>query len=171
MVVMKRLALFVLSCAALSAVELADVHTVYLLKMSRGMDQYLANRFTNEHIFQVVTDPKMADAIVTDRIGEAFEAKLEELFPPPNPEPVKREPTPEKEEGHAGIYAEPVNKLSNPAANSSFGAATGTIFLVSAKSRQVIWSAYDLPRDSSSKELNRTASDVVNRIKRDLKKK
>jgi hypothetical protein len=174
--VMKRLALLLLSCSALTGAELGDVHTVYLMKMSKGMDQYLANRLTNDHVFQVVTDPKLADAIVTDRIGEAFETKLEELFPSPNPEPVaKPEPVPDKDKDEptrpGGLFSEPVNKLANPAANSSFGAASGTIFLVWAKSRQVIWSAYDIPKDASSKQLDHTASDIVNRIKHDLKKK
>jgi hypothetical protein len=45
------------------------------------------------------------------------------------------------------------------------------VFLVDAKSKQVIWSSYDVPKDSSSKELDRTAFDIVSRIKRDLKKK
>ena len=179
--VMRRLALLLLSCSTLAGAELADVHSVYLLKMSKGMDQYLANRLTNEHVFQVVTDPKLADAIVTEFIGETFEAKLEELFPDPkaepapDPEPVKREPPPGKDKAEpakaGGSLAEPVNKLANPASNSSFGRASGTIFLVWAKSRQVIWSAYEPPKDATSKELNRTASDIVNRIKRDLKKK
>ena len=169
---MKRLALLLLSCSALAGAELGDVHTVYLLKMSKGMDQYLANRLTNDHVFQVVTDPKLADAIVTDHIGEAFEAKLEELFPPPEPV-AKPEPPPEKDESTKpnGMFADPLNKLANPAANSSFGGSSGTIFLVWAKSRQIVWSAYDLPKDASSKQLDRTASDIVNRIKHDLKKK
>ena len=183
---MKRLALLLLFCSAVTGAELADVHTVYLLKMSKGMDQYLANRLTNDHVFQVVTDPKLADAVLTDRIDESFEFKLEELFPSPkpepDPEPVKREPPPDKtakadkdkdkEEGSKpSLLDEPMNKLSNPASNSSFGGASGTIFLVWAKSRQVVWSAYDIPKDASSKQLDRTASDIVNRIKRDLKKK
>src|SRR5450432_3722755 len=183
--VMKRLALLLLFCSAVTGAELSDVHTVYLLKMSKGMDQYLANRLTNEHVFQVVTDPKLADAILTDRIGESFESKLEELFPDPkaepDPEPVKRETPPAKpakpdkpekqESSKPSLLDEPVNKMSNPADNSSFGAASGTIFLVWAKSRQVVWSAYDIPKDTSSKQLDRTAFGIVNRIKRDLKKK
>ena len=165
---MKRLGLFLFACSALAGAELSDVHKVYLLKMSKGMDQYLANRLTNSHVFQVVTDPKLADAIVTDHLGAPFEAKLEELFPAPNPEPVKSEP--EKDKDKDSLFPEPLNKLDNPAANSNFGGSHGTVFLVSAKSRQVIWSAYDLPRDSSAKELDRTASDIVRRIQHDLKK-
>ena len=44
-----------------------------------------ASRLTEDHIFQVVTDPKQADAVFTDQIGEIFEAKLADLFPAPDP--------------------------------------------------------------------------------------
>ena len=57
------------------------MHTVYLLKMSSGLDQYLANRLTADHVFQVVTDPKLADAVFTDQIGEGFQMKLDEIVP------------------------------------------------------------------------------------------
>ena len=45
---MKRLALlFSCSAALVCATDLASVHTVYLLKMSRGLDQFLASRLTD----------------------------------------------------------------------------------------------------------------------------
>lgn len=174
--VMKGLALL-LSCSAALAggAELADVHTVYVLKMSKGMDQYLASHLTREHVFQVVTDPKLAEAVLTDHLGESFETKLEELFPALNPEPVQHERAPEKDHkdqtGKPSLLADPVNKLADPASSGTFGKANGMVFLVSARSRQVIWSAYDLPKDATSKQLDRTASDIVNRIKRDLNPK
>src|SRR5450432_3234991 len=117
--VMKRLVLLVSCSAALACgADLANVHTVYVLKMSKGMDQYLANRLTNDHVFQVVTDPKLADAILTDRIGESFQAKLEELFPSPEPEQPVKEKEKEKDDDPklGGLLAEPMNKLSNPGA-------------------------------------------------------
>ena len=49
------------------------------------MDQYLANQLTTLGVFQVVADPQKADAIITDRLGEPFEAKLKDLYPPPPP--------------------------------------------------------------------------------------
>src|ERR1035441_10657050 len=82
--------------AMLGAAELTDVHTVYLLRMSKGLDQYLANRLTADKVFRIVTDPKLADAVFTDQIGEGIEAKLEELFPPP--ESDKPAPPPRSEE-------------------------------------------------------------------------
>ncbi|MBS1854098.1 MAG: hypothetical protein JST11_01930 [Acidobacteria bacterium] len=214
---MKRLAILVLSAAALaSAADLSAVHNVYLLKMSKGFDQYLANRLTNGKIFQVVTDPKMADAIFTDQIGEGFEAKLKGLFPPPEDataeasdqagaadqgdkadkgekadkgdkagkgdkaaksgkaaKAAKASADADEDTGDSApsLVTDTVNKLDNPAVNSSFGRAKGMVFIVDAKSKQVIWSAYALPKSTSSRELDRTASDIVSRIKRDLKTK
>src|SRR5271157_5713596 len=84
---MKRLMLFLCGSAALAcAADLGTARTVYILSMSRGLDQYLANRLTNEHVFQVVTDPKLADVILTEQIGEGFQAKLESISPTPKPE-------------------------------------------------------------------------------------
>src|SRR4051812_9320187 len=98
MKIMKRF-LFLLGCssALLCAAELSGVRSVYLLPMGRGMDQYLANRLANEHVFQVVTDPKLADAVFSDHIGEGFEAQMDELYPPPAPPPP-----PEKPKSEAG---------------------------------------------------------------------
>src|SRR5665811_1641927 len=95
---MKRLAfLFSCSVAMLSAADLSGVHKVYVLKMAKGLDQFLANRLTSDHIFQIVTDPKLADAVFTDQIGEAFQMKLEEIFPTPESQkpapPAKAEKT------------------------------------------------------------------------------
>jgi hypothetical protein len=180
---MKRIALF-LSCAAglVFGSDLGAVKNVYLLKMSKGMDQYLANRLTNEHVFQIVTDPKLADAILTDQIGEGFEAKMGELFPPP--EPVERPETPEKPEktdkdktaakggdsqNMMAMLGDTVNKL--PTLSSSFGHAKGTLFLVDAKSKEVVWSTYDVPKDATSRQMDRTATDIVSRLKRELKRK
>ena len=54
---------------------------------------------------------------------------------------------------------------------SSFGRNKGNIFLVNAKSRQVLWSTYEPAKSAASKELDRTASGIVSRLKKDLKRK
>jgi hypothetical protein len=169
---MKRLATLAFFAAGMAtAADLTAVHNVYLLKMSKGFDQFLANRLTGGRVFQVVTDPKLADTIITEQIGEAFEAKLGELFPPPEAEKPAQPEKPERTDDSIdpSMMTDTVNKLSSPV--SAFSRAKGMVFLVDAKSKQVIWSAYGLPKDSSSKELDRTANDIVSRIKRDLKMK
>jgi hypothetical protein len=182
---MKRL--FVLLCfsgAWLSGAELASINSVYLLTMSRGMDQYLAHQLTAEHVFEVVTDPKLADAILTDRIGEAFEEKMAGLLPVKEPaakEPAKapaapaapgKEPAARPAEAPAAVGllpTETTNKLSDPMLSSTFGRARGMVFLVDPISRHVLWSAYQPPKNSSTAQLEHTASDIVNRLKHDLK--
>ena len=67
--------------AAPPKTELLQVHKVYLLPMTNGMEQYMANRLTGMGVFQVVTDPRKADAIFTDGIGAGLENRLAELFP------------------------------------------------------------------------------------------
>src|SRR5215467_8353864 len=117
---MKRLMLLFGACGAFAfSADLAGVHKVYLLPMSRGLDQYLANRLTSDHVFLVVTDPKQADALLTDRIGEGFETQYDNLYPKPEP---PKPPKPETKEGKnldeerpASLVGDTVNKTSNPA--------------------------------------------------------
>ena len=94
MCTMKRL-LFLLSfsSALLCAADLVNVQSVYVMPMSHGLDQYLANRLTSDHVFRIVTDPKLADAVLTDHIGEAFEAQMEIMYPKPEaPKPPATAP-------------------------------------------------------------------------------
>ena len=171
MELMRRI--FLLLCGSaglLAAADLGTVHTVYLLPMSRGLDQFLANRLTNEHLFQVVTDPKLADAVFTDRIGNAFEEKLANLTAPPEPPQPQPAPADPTQPPPTTFLTDPVNKLSNPAANSNFGGAKGTVFLVDRKSKHVVWSIYDMPKGSGGQQLDRIASDIVSRLKKDLAK-
>jgi hypothetical protein len=63
--------------------NLSGVHSVSRLPLARGLDQYLADRLTNQRVFQVVTDSELADAVFTDRLGLAFENKLADLLGKP----------------------------------------------------------------------------------------
>jgi hypothetical protein len=172
---MIRVLVFLCACGAMSAAEVETVHSVYLLPMSRGLDQYLANRLTAEHVFQVVTDPKLADAVFTDRIGEAFQTQLNALVPPPAP-PAPAAPPPDAAKKQArkddpqtpAPLADTVNKLTDPSLNSSFGRGRGTIFLVDMKRRMVVWSVYEPPKTTRGNDLDRMAADIVTKLKRDL---
>jgi len=177
---MKRMKLLLFFVAGLAcAADLASVHKVYVMPMARGLDQYLANRLVGEHVFEVVTDPKLADTVFTDHLGEGFQTQLEDYSPSPkSPEPEAKPAEPPAKPADAGAAAAPlgfggdtVNKLTNPASNSSFGRGRGTLFLVDAKSRSVVWSVYDPPKSTTGKDLNRAASSVVSRLKKDLNPK
>lgn len=160
---------------------------MYMLPMANGMDQYLANRLTNLHAVQVVTDPQRADAILTDRLGPAFEDRLQELYPPPAEEkeeaeskeaakgPAKdaakddtKEKDQEKPEAPPPAFGDTANKLAKVGSMGSIGRAKGTIFLVDVKSRQVLWSIYQRPKDTTPHQLDRTAVHIVNQLKQDI---
>jgi hypothetical protein len=174
---MKRLLVcFGLSGAVLAAAGLSDVRKVYMLPMTNSLDQYLANRLTNEQVFDVVADPALADAVFTDRLGEAFELKLAEILPAPEPVKPAAPPPEEKDKKSAEVRGDPgpadtVNKLPRAGAGSSIGRSKGTVFLVDARSKLVVWSAFEPARDATAKQLDRTASALVSRIKRDLNPK
>ena len=180
------------------AADLAGARNVYVLPMSRGLDQFLANRLTNEHVFQVVTDPKLADVILTDRLGEGFQIQLESISPSPEADEeddkagakpaAKGDAKPaakvdskadsksdakgdSADASASAMFSAPVNKLDKQGLNSTFGRNKGTIFLVDAKSRQVIWSTFEPPKGFANKEMDRTASDIVSRLKKDMQKK
>ena len=164
-----KLVLFLLAgcVAALSGADLGAVHTVYMLPMGHGLEQYLANVLTGEHVFVVVTDPKLADAVITDHVGASLQEKLDTLLAPPPPEKSDAKAG-DGDDQPKGSLIEPANKLANPSDNSAVGRSKGTVFLVGTKSRQVLWSVYDLPKDASSKELDRIASAIVSRLRKDM---
>jgi hypothetical protein len=171
---MTRLLLLLGCCGALWGADLTEIHSVYVMPMSRGLDQYLANRLTSQHLFQVVTDPKLADAIFTDRIGENFQTQLENIFPPPKA--AEEDQPAEKKDSKSDdapaprnpMLGETVNRLENPALSSTFGRGKGNIFLVNARSREVVWSTFDPSKGTLDHEMDRTASDIVSRLRKDL---
>ena len=146
--------------------QLAKVQSVYILSMSNGMDQFLANRLTSTGVFQVVADPQKADAILTDRLGEGFEDKMRDLYPAP---PVPKKADDEDKEGKAASpSAPPINQWRSAPVQSTWSRGRGNIFLVDRRSLGVIWSLYERPRSSSPDELSRAATKVVDRLKKDL---
>ena len=173
---MKLFAFGLLFCSGLGATDLAQlkqVQTVYILPMSGGMDQYLANKLARGGLFQVVTDPKKADAIFTDQIGEGFERKLDELYPtapPPKEEDADDDSAASKDDSKSD--AKPDSKdMSGGMTNrqSSWGRGKGTFFIVDRKSRVVIWSTYDHAPNRAADTLDHKADQIVERLKRDLK--
>src|SRR5665213_43121 len=139
---MKRLLLPLLAGIAALA-QAPSVHSVYILPMAGGLDQYLAAELTREHSMQVVADPKTADAVLTDRLGESFEQRMTQIHP--------------RDEDAAA------ENSVHPSFRSS--GSRGTIFLVDAKSRQVLWSDYEKPaRSTSGGSLNREAARIAKKL-------
>jgi hypothetical protein len=165
--------------------QLHEVKHVYILAMTAGMDQFLASQLTKAGIFDVVTDPKKADAIITDRVGEAFESKFDDLYPPPTPpKKVAEETKPDadatsespKSDGPKTLREINSEKLSGldlsgATRPTTMGRGKGNIFIVSRGSRSVLWSIYEPPKNNSSAELTKTAARVVKRLQEDLNPK
>lgn len=175
-------AVTLLCCLSLAPAELTGTHTVYLLPMGHSLDQFIANRLIRMHVLQVVADPAKADSIITDQLGMPFENRLKDLYPPP-PDPQAKEAAKAKEtaakektdqsspnafQSPASILANTSNKAESAGSMGVGGRGRGTIFLVDVKSRQVLWSAFEKPKNSSPHELDHTAERVVKQLKQDL---
>lgn len=154
---MKALIVLVLA-AGLGAAELGSVQKVYVMPMSSGLDQHLADQIARHNLFTVVVDPKQANAIWTERIDAGFFQSLNEIFPPPQSEKDKEK---KKDES--------LESADKPPTRGAWGRTRGTIFLVGVGSRQVLWSTFLKMEDNSPKGLHRTAQDIVKNLKRDLK--
>jgi hypothetical protein len=160
-----------------AAAELTGARTVYLMPMGHSLDQFIANRLTRMHVLQVVTDPGKADTIFTDQVGAALEDRLKDLYPPP-PEakeekaaPKEKPETPPPNGGRPSLLGDTVNKADKAGSMGVSGRGRGTIFLVDVKSRQVLWSVFEKPKNSSPHELDHTAERVVKQLKQDLSPK
>ena len=141
------------------AADLSQVRTIYVLTMGSGLDQYLAHRLNDRGRFQIVTDPATADAVLTDRLGPEFEAKLRELYPPPEePKPEKKDTEAEQEEIAMEFKGSPMVR------SSSFSRGKGNVFLVDRRANRVLWSNYERPRNSRPDELDRVAESVAARL-------
>jgi hypothetical protein len=164
------LAVFCLSAVAANVHPgLNEVKRVYLLPMTSGLDQYLANQLTRVGRFEVVTDPANADAIFTDRLGPSFEQKWNEMYPPPPP-PEEAKPANDKTNPNS---AEPslVDGFagSQVARISSFSRGRGNIFLVSRKDGAVLWSHFKVAKKARAEQLDDTAEDIAERLHKHLR--
>lgn len=136
--------------------QLSEIHAVYLMPMSGSLDQFLAVRLNAGNIFLVVTDPKKADAVFTERIGVNFEEALKELYPSDNKENKDKD---KKDDD----YSRPTMKpLSN---------GKGSLFLVDRKTKNVVWSIYDKPKSNRPEDVNQLAQKIANKLEKDVKGK
>ena len=145
------------------AADLSGVRSVYTWPMTKSFDQYLAEQITTESVFDVVVDPKLANAVLTDRIDAPFLAAMDELFPLPEPDDSEKD----DEEDPADESIEAGGAFKRPK-NRPMGRPHGTLFLVDIHSRTVLWSTYLKEYDPSPNKLHQQARSVVQRIKKQL---
>jgi len=145
----------------LSAAGLGDIKAVYLLPMSNGLDQYLAQQLTAEAVLQVVTDPQKADAVLTDHLGETFEQSLADLY-----ETKLKADDKDKADDSA-------EDKGAPRARSGMQGkrGRGTIFLVNRRTHDVLWSVYELPKDTRPGGLRHSAGKISDQLGKAIKGK
>jgi len=171
MVVAMRWTAFLLLSVLAGAAEIggSSVRTIYILPMGHGLDQYVANRLTREHVLEVVADAARADAILTDSLGKPLESELEKLHPTPKPKEQDADSDSDSTDSDNPQPSRAKKTMTNSEAPvSTFARGKGTLFLVDARSRSVLWSVYDRPAKFTPDELDRTAKHIVDRLKRDL---
>jgi hypothetical protein len=156
---------FLLAIAALmmsigvSAAGLGDVKAVYLLPMSNGLDQYLAQQLTAEAVLQVVTDPQKADAVLTDHLGETFEQSLADLY--------QTKPKADDKTADAGE-----DKGAAPVRSGMQGKrGRGTVFLVNRRTHEVLWSVFELPKDNRPAGLRHSAGRISDQLAKSIRGK
>jgi hypothetical protein len=140
------------ACCAMPAFAqstLKEVRNVYLLPMPGGLEQYIALQLSQHDVLQVVTDPKKADVVLTDRIGGDFEDQLAELYAAKE---VK------VESGKVGS-ADFSNQHMRPLSRSH-----GAVFLVDRHSGDVLWSTAETPKSTQASDLRRAADHIVSRL-------
>ena len=140
--------------AGVYGADMSGVKTVYVLPMSNGLDQYLAVRLTTASVLQVVADPRNADAVLTDHIGQSFEERLDELYGA----------KPKSEDDKNGSTLEFAKVTSG-------ARSRGAIFLVNRKTRDILWSVYEQPKGTSPSDLNRTADRIGDKLAKAVKGK
>ena len=134
--------------------QLTEIHSVYLMPMSGNLDQFLAVRLNGANLFLIVTDPKHADAVFTERIGVPFEQALKDLY---------ASDSKDKDDKKTDDYRGPTMKpLSN---------GKGSLFLVDRKTKNVVWSSYDKPKSNRPDDINQLAGKIVTKLEKDVRGK
>jgi hypothetical protein len=170
--------------------DLLGVKTVYILPKRSGFDQYLANELTSRGVIRVVTDPHRADAVLTDHLGQSFQERMDDLFPPP-PKPKAKpsakvpdikpdiaKPDDGKVDDSKPDAVKPVAKdeaeepNEEPAGDyrptTSGISGKGNVFLVGREGRLVLWSDFRNPRSRQPKDMKRAADSVASDLKHAL---
>jgi hypothetical protein len=104
----------------------------------------------------VVTDPNLADAVLSEYIGPALEEKLDTLYG------EKKSANPTEKEKPASFSSGP---LAAGARNK------GAVFLVDRKTRNVIWSDYVRPKNGQADEVNHAADKIATQLEKDKRGK
>lgn len=162
--------------------ELGSVGTIYVLPMASGMEQFLAHQVAKQGLYEVTTDPLRADAFLSDFVGTTFELRVEELIKTARDKqekeaeeqarkeaeksgtaPKKAAKKDEDEEAQGGFQVEG----SGAARVGGFGRGKGNIFLIDAKTRRVLWTGFDIPKNTRAEALQKSAERLTSQLRKE----
>jgi hypothetical protein len=129
--------------------------TVYIVPMANGLDRRLASRLTSSGVVWVVLDPESADAVLTDRVDEAFWAWSNARYKAASKSP------------NAILNDEDRSRYERP----RIGGYRGTVFLVDPRAGLVLWSIYEPTPSTSANALDQAAGHVAISLKKSLNAK
>ncbi len=145
----------VLLCSTVSARDFhlqLKTRTVYVVSMANGLNSYIASRLTRSGVVWVVLEPESAEAVLTDRVDEAFWA-------------------------WSTMHYKVASKNSNLAIHDddpfrfkhlSMGPYRGTVFLVDPRNGLILWSMYEPTPNTTSNALNLAATHIAASLKKTL---
>jgi len=140
--------------------------------MAYGLDQHLAQYLVRLGVFQITTDPKTADAVMTDSIGPGFEVRLRQLYAPPA---AAVEASTEDEDAAARVHREEGARAKQQeewnAIRSTWGRGRGNVYLVDRYSKAVIYTMYAPPKDSSRPQVDKAAKKIAEDLAKIVKPK
>jgi hypothetical protein len=129
--------------------------TVYILPMANGLDRHLASRLTSSGVVWVVLQPENADAVLTDRVDEAFWVWSNARY-----KAATKSPSVTFNDEDRSRYERP-----------RIGGYRGTVFLVDPRAGLVLWSIYEPTPKTSADALDQAAVHVAVSLKKSLNAK
>jgi hypothetical protein len=142
-------------CSILSGGEFhlqLKARTVYIVPMANGLDRHLASRLTSSGAVWIVLDPEKAEAVLTDRVDDAFWTWSNARFKP----------------GGKASNAAPNDDDRSRYDRPRMGGYRGTVFLVDPRHGVVLWSIYEPTPDTSANALDQAAVRVAINLKKSL---
>ena len=126
--------------------------TVFIVPMANGLNSHIASRLTSSGVVWVVLEPESAEAVLTDRVDEAFW-------------------------GWSTMHYKTAAKNSNVTLNDddplrfkhlSTGPYRGTLFLVDPRNGLILWSMYEPTPNTTTNSLDMAAAHIAASLKKSL---
>ena len=135
--------------------------TVYIVPMANGLNSHIASRLTSSGVVWVVLEPESAEAVLTDRVDDAFWAWLTKHYKAAG------------KNANAAVHDAEAVKFdpSSMGLTLSPGPYRGTLFLVDPKNGLILWSMYEPTPNTTTNALDLASTHVAASLKKSLMSK